>query len=121
MYQRLGMEWRVMRNVYKNHLPEVKDNSEDARLINQIASKCDEIDQQISKAIQAFGKPKLDADNIREATAEIFDSDNRVQNRPPLSNRLTRLVEITDSIMVYDYEGIFDDSQGDFADWYRGL
>lgn len=121
MHLRLGMEWRAMRNVYKNFLTEVQDSSIDAKLLTQIADKCDAIDREVNQGMQGFGKPKLNSENINGYMSEVIALDSQLEKHPPLAVRLKRLVGITVSIMSYNYEGIFEDARGNFADWYQGL
>jgi hypothetical protein len=68
-----------------------------------------------------LSKPVLNKDLINVLMVEILDMDSKLADKPPLSVRTLRLVGITTSIMVGNYDGIFEDANGNHADWYRGL
>jgi hypothetical protein len=121
MNERLGMEWRLLRNVYKNHLINVESNSEDFNLFTKIGSLCDEIDQEIQIGLQSLRKPAPNVDAIVEKMARIVSLDSQISNRPEKSNRTLRLVGITNSVLLGNYQGYFEDANGNHADWYRGL
>lgn len=121
MNERLAMEWRIMRNVYMNHLTGINPNSEDFSLITQIGAKCDEINQEVSKGYQSFSKSRSNKETIVGIMASIVLLDNQILDRPEKSNRTMRLIGITNSILLEKYEGYFQDSNGYHPDWYRGL
>lgn len=121
MNERLGMEWRVLRNVYKNHLGNVESGSEDFRILTEISNKCDEVDREINKGLQAITKPKPNIEAIVEIMAKIVFLDNQLNNKPEKANRTPRLIGITNSILLGNYNGYFEDANGYHPDWYRGL
>jgi hypothetical protein len=121
MNERLGMEWRLLRNVYKNHLVNVETNGEDFNLLTEIGNLCDEIDQEIQIGLQSLRKPAPNVDAIVEKMARIVSLDSQISNRPEKSNRTQRLVGITNSVLLGNYQGYFEDANGNHADWYRGL
>jgi len=119
--ERLGMEWRLLRNVYKNHLIHVEGNSEDFSLFTEIGNLCDEIDQEIQNGLQSLRNPKPNVEMIVEKMARVVFLDSQISNRPEKSNRTQRLVGITNSVLLGNYQGYFEDANGNHADWYRGL
>jgi len=121
MNERLGMEWRVLRNVYKNHLGNVESGSEDFKILTEISNKCDEIDREINKGLQAISRPKPNIEAIVEIMAKIVFLDNQLTNKPEKANRTPRLIGITNSILLGNYNGYFEDANGYHPDWYRGL
>lgn len=121
MNERLGMEWRVLRNVYKNHLGNVDSGSEDFKILTEISNKCDEIDREINKGLQAISRPKPNIEAIVEIMAKIVFLDNQLTNKPEKANRTPRLIGITNSILLGNYNGYFEDANGYHPDWYRGL
>jgi hypothetical protein len=121
MNERLGMEWRLLRNVYKNHLVNVESNSKDFDLLTEIGNLCDEIDLEVKNGLQSLTKPKPNVEVIVEKMARIVFLDSQISNRPEKSNRTQRLVGITNSLLLGNYEGYFEDANGNHADWYRGL
>lgn len=121
MNERLGMEWRLLRNVYKNHLTNIEPTSEDFNLLNEIGNLCDEIDLEVKKGLQSLTKPKPNLEVIVGKMARIVFLDSQISNRPEKSNRTQRLVGITNSLLLGNYQGYFEDANGNHADWYRGL
>lgn len=121
MNERLGMEWRILRNVYKNHLGNIESGSEDFRILTEISNKCDEVDREINKGLQAISRPKPNIEAIVDIMAKIFLLDNQLTNKPEKANRTPRLIGITNSILLGNYNGYFEDANGYHPDWYRGL
>lgn len=121
MNERLAMEWRVLRNVYRSFLPDVQSGSEDERLISEIVSKCDQVDKAVENGFQTMGNPKPDKNLITSLMADILALDSQLTCKPEKAIRTVRLIGITNSILVGNYHGISEDEYGNHADWYRGL
>ena len=113
IHERLAMEWRLLGNVYRNHLQVISGETKD--------TKCVSINSIVQQGSAGFGKVVLNKDLINGLMIEILDLDSKLEDKPPLSVRTLRLVGITTSIMVGNYDGIFEDTNGNHADWYRGL
>lgn len=121
VHERLGAEWRALRNVYREILPDAELGSPDERLISEIVSLCDQISNAVNAGFQTFGNPKPDNILISSLMAKIVVSDSQLSRKPEKANRTNRLVGITNSILAGDFKRYFADSQGNHADWYRGL
>ena len=121
IHERLAMEWRLLGNVYRNHLQVISGETKDTKNLELISSKCVSINSIVQQGSAGFGKVVLNKDLINGLMIEILDLDSKLEDKPPLSVRTLRLVGITTSIMVGNYDGIFEDANGNHADWYRGL
>ena len=121
VYERLGAEWRALRNVYRAFLPDAELGSPDEKSLQEIVSLCDQISNAINAGFQTFGNPKPDANLISSLMAKIVASDSLLSKKPEKAIRTNRLVGITNSIMAGDFKRYFADAQGNHADWYRGL
>jgi len=121
VHERLAMEWRLLGNVYRNHSQKISNDGEDFKSLDLIVSKCVSMNNIVQEGLQGFGKPTLNNDLINQLMVEILDLDSKLTDKPPLSVRTLRLIGITNSIMVENYSGIFEDAKGNHADWYRGL
>ena len=51
IYLRLGMEWRILSNLYKNFLISEDHGIEVKDAISKIVDNCDQLDQQINQAL----------------------------------------------------------------------
>ena len=119
LYPRLGMEWRTLRNLYKNSLAGASEH--DSRIFMEIGSICDQIDREIHIGLNKLGVPKPDTATINTHMIEILELKSRINSMPPKANRTERLISITISIFANNLEGLFEDANGYHPDWYRGL
>jgi hypothetical protein len=119
LYPRLGMEWRTLRNVYKNSIAEVSE--QDSKIFIEIGLICDQIDQEIQKGTNRFGAPNPNKESINAHMVEILELKSRINNLPPKANRTERLILITVSIFANNFEGLYRDADGYHPDWYKGL
>ena len=123
IYLRLGMEWRILSNLYKNFLISEDHGIEVKDAISKIVNNCDQLDQQINQALKGFGKPSPDIQKINDLMSELIQVNEYVLKATPNPKfkRLNRLTAITNSILSGHYQGLNSDSQGNFPDWYKGL
>lgn len=121
IHLRLAMEWRLLGNVYRNHIQEIGALSVDREKLDLIVKKCVAINTVVQDGCKGMGKPTLDNDLVNSLLAEIIKLDSELVDKPALAFRTKRLVGITISIMSGNYDGILEDSHGNHTDWYRGL
>lgn len=121
MHERLAMEWRVLRNVYQNFLTEVQSGSGDEKLILEIVLKCNQINKTVENGFQTIGNPKPDKALIGSLMTNIIALDSQLTCKPEKAIRTVRLIGITNAILEGNYQGIFEDEDGNHADWYHGL
>jgi len=123
LYLRVGLEWRLLSNLYKNFLISEDHKVELKEAISQIIERCDQLDHEVNKALKGFGKPNPDIQTINDLTAELIHLNEQVLSATPNPKfkRLNRMVAITNSILSGNYSGLSADSHGNFPDWYTGL